>query len=73
MEPDPDRYFLKLAAAFVRGRYAVGDAVALEDSLRAKRLDDLSEQELARIFQSGLDAGHWRSIAPAPCYDLANV
>jgi hypothetical protein len=24
MEPDPDRYFLKLAAAFVRGRYAIG-------------------------------------------------
>ena len=52
MEPDPDRYFLKLAAAFVRGRYAMGDAVALEDKLRAKRLDDLSEQELARRRES---------------------
>ncbi|MFH1919544.1 MAG: class I SAM-dependent methyltransferase [Planctomycetota bacterium] len=57
MEPDPDRYFLRLAAAFVRGRYAMGPAFALQDSLRAKRLDDLSGQELARVFQCGLDAG----------------
>ena len=57
MEPDPDRYFLRLAAAFVRGRYAMGTAFALQDSLRAKRLDDLSGQEVARVFQCGLDAG----------------
>lgn len=57
MEPDPDRYFPRLAAAFVRGRYALGAAFALQDSLRAKRLDDLSGQELTRVFQCGLDAG----------------
>ena len=57
MEPDPERYFLRLAAAFVRGRYAMGDAFALPESLRAKQLDDLSEEELSRVFQHGLDAG----------------
>jgi 2-polyprenyl-3-methyl-5-hydroxy-6-metoxy-1,4-benzoquinol methylase len=57
MEQNASNYYLKLAAAFVRGRYALGDQLALPDKLRQKPLDDLSEQELVMIFDLGLQAG----------------
>ena len=37
------------------GVYAAG--LALQDGLRARRLDDLSGQELAHVFRSGLGGG----------------
>lgn len=57
MEADPDRYFLRLAAAFVRGRCIQGDPVALPESLREQPLEELSDDELELVFQCGLDAG----------------
>jgi 2-polyprenyl-3-methyl-5-hydroxy-6-metoxy-1,4-benzoquinol methylase len=56
METDPDRYFLRLGAAFVRGRCIQGDPAALPESLRAMALDTLSYEQLAAIFECGLEA-----------------
>jgi len=57
MTPDPDNYFLTLAAAFVRGRCVQANAIALPENLLSQRLDELSEEELTAIFQYGSDAG----------------
>ena len=54
---DTSDYYLKLAAAFVRGRYALGDQFGLPDELCEKPLDDLSPDELAAIFRCGVEAG----------------
>ena len=53
MNFDGERYFLKLAAAFVRGRCAQGHPMDLPDALRNEPLKDLSEQALVEIFQIG--------------------
>ena len=50
-------HFLKLAAAFVRGRHIQGDDVALPDALRERPLDELSEEELAATVRAGSEAG----------------
>lgn len=57
MEHDASDYYLKLAAAFVRGRYALGDRFSLPDKLRHKPLDGFSSEELVRIYEYGLEAG----------------
>jgi ubiquinone/menaquinone biosynthesis C-methylase UbiE len=57
MEPDSEQYYLKLAAAFVRGRDLQGDSVGLPTELREKRLDELETEELAIVFSCGLSAG----------------
>ncbi len=45
MEPDSEQYYLKLAAAFVRGRDIQGDSIAIPTELREKRLDELEAFE----------------------------
>jgi 2-polyprenyl-3-methyl-5-hydroxy-6-metoxy-1,4-benzoquinol methylase len=57
MEISSERHFLKLAAAFVRGRYAQGHPVELRAELHDAPLDDLAEVALATIFQAGQAAG----------------
>ena len=52
-----DKYYLRLAAAFVRGRAIQGDLVALPDRLRDAALDDLTESDFAAIFTLGTAAG----------------
>jgi len=57
MVPDSEQYYLKLAAASVRGRDIQGDSVALPMDLREKPLDELDAEELAAVFRCGLRAG----------------
>ena len=57
MEPDSEQYYLKLAAAFVRGRDIQGDSIAIPTELREKRLDELEAEEMATVFRCGLRAG----------------
>ncbi len=52
-----EQYFLKLAAAFVRGRYAQGHPIDLPDELREMPLDELSADALTAIFRCGNTAG----------------
>jgi 2-polyprenyl-3-methyl-5-hydroxy-6-metoxy-1,4-benzoquinol methylase len=54
---DASNYYLKLAAAFVRGRHGPDGPFALPDELRRKRLGNLSKDELVTIFACGLEAG----------------
>ncbi|MBL8148712.1 MAG: methyltransferase domain-containing protein [Blastocatellia bacterium] len=49
-------YFLKIAAAFIRGR-ALNSLVDLPDIFIEKPLEELSQNELAEIFHLGLRAG----------------
>jgi hypothetical protein len=53
MNFDGERYFLKLAAAYVRGRCVQGHLIILPDPLRHLALRDLSDQALLEIFQAG--------------------
>ena len=53
MNFDGERYFLKQAAAFVRGRCAQGQPMELPDALRNAPLKDLSEPTLLEIFHVG--------------------
>jgi hypothetical protein len=53
MNIDVERYFLKQAAAFVRGRFVQGHPMDLPDALRDESLKDLSEPALLEIFQIG--------------------
>ena len=48
-----EHYYRRLAAAYVRGR--LGDASG--DLLFARALDDLADDELEAVMQSGIDAG----------------
>lgn len=57
MQVDPSNYYLTLAAAFARGRCALGEPLNLPDELQNGLLEDLSTEELATVFQVGLEAG----------------
>lgn len=47
MNIDVNRYFLKLGAAFVRGRRAQGQPMELPEKLAAALLEELPEADLA--------------------------
>lgn len=52
-----DQYYLKFAAAFVRGRALQGLDLDLPESLRATRLEELSGDQLVELFELGREAG----------------
>lgn len=52
-----DRYYLKLAAAFVRGKAAQGAPVDLPAPLRSRPLEALSRENCEDVFQQGAAAG----------------
>lgn len=52
-----DRYYLKLAAAFVRGKAAQGAPVDLPAPLRLRPLEALSRENYEDVFQQGVAAG----------------
>lgn len=52
-----EKYFLRLAAAFVRGRFIGSSPEEHLAELRAAELDELSEQELTTLVQYGSDKG----------------
>lgn len=55
--PEAQRYFLKFAAAFVRGKALLGEVPPLPGSLASRQLDELSDDEFAIIFEHGLAHG----------------
>ncbi len=57
MDISGERYFLKLAAAFVRGRHAQGHAMDLPAALAEPPLDALAKDALVTIFHAGQAAG----------------
>ncbi len=52
-----ETYFLKTAAAFVRGRFEMGEKVELTDDLRTSPLDDLTQDQLIEILYGGINSG----------------
>ena len=50
-------YFLRLAAAFIRGRLIQGEPIELSEHLQHSPLDDLSNDHLLQIFDAGRNAG----------------
>src|SRR5262245_47233631 len=51
------RYFLRFAAAFVRGRAAQGDVAGDPEPLLSRPLEDLTEGECELLFFAGQAAG----------------
>ena len=54
---DHELHFLRLAAAFVRGRAAQGEMIELADAQRAVPLDELTNNQLFEVFQAGVATG----------------
>lgn len=52
-----ERYFLRLGAAFVRGRALQGDAIGLSDEQRNTPLHKLTDEQRLQVFRAGRKAG----------------
>jgi len=52
-----ETYFLRTAAAFVRGRCVQGESIELTDVQRELSLDELADDQLVEIFRAGINAG----------------
>jgi len=57
MSDTPNAHYLRVAAAYVRGRALQSADLDLPDRLAAPPLDSLSPADLAELCQLGLDAG----------------
>lgn len=54
---EQETYFLRTAAAFVRGRRIQGEAIDLADGLQESSLDNLTDDQQFEIFSAGINAG----------------
>jgi len=52
-----ETYFLRTAAAFVRGRRIQGEPIELTDVLRDPLLDELTDDQQLEILRAGINAG----------------
>ena len=54
---DPAHYYVRHAAALVRGRSLMGDAIPLATHLQRVSLDQLTSVDITQIMQTGVAAG----------------